>query len=57
MQKAEPNSIFVNGGDFYQGTAWYTLFKWTVVAPFANMLDPTAMVRDLQLLTRDLMIN
>ena len=36
--------MFVNAGDFYQGTIWYTKFKWKVVAKFANMLNFTAMV-------------
>lgn len=39
LRAKDPNSIFVNGGDFYQGTSWYTLFKWKVVAPFANKLN------------------
>ena len=38
------NVIFVNAGDFYQGTVFYTTFKWKVVAQFAKMLDFTAMV-------------
>ena len=38
------NVIFVNGGDFYQGTIWYTKFKWKVVSKFANLLNFTAMV-------------
>ena len=38
------NVIFVNAGDFYQGTVFYTTFKWEVVAKFAKMLDFTAMV-------------
>ena len=38
------NVIFVNAGDFYQGTIWYTKFKWKVVSKFANLLDFTAMV-------------
>jgi len=37
------NVIFVNAGDFYQGTVFYTTFKWKVVAQFAKMLDFTAM--------------
>ncbi len=42
---SRPNSgsVFLNGGDFYQGNAWYTLFKWRVVAHFANLLNLTAM--------------
>ena len=38
------NVVFVNSGDFYQGTMWYTSFKWEVVAEFANMLNFTAAV-------------
>ena len=38
------NVIFVNAGDFYQGTVFYTTFKWKVVAKFAKMLNFTAMV-------------
>jgi 2',3'-cyclic-nucleotide 2'-phosphodiesterase (5'-nucleotidase family) len=45
IRAKDPNSIFVNGGDFYQGTSWYTLFKWKVVAPFANKLNFDASVR------------
>ena len=44
MKTKHDNVLFVNGGDFYQGTIWYTKFKWTVVAKFANILDFTAMV-------------
>ena len=37
------NVIFLNGGDFYQGTVWYTHFKWRIVAHFAELMDFTAM--------------
>jgi len=37
------NVIFVNAGDFYQGTVFYTTFKWKVVSEFAQMLNFTAM--------------
>ena len=37
------NVIFLNAGDFYQGNAWYTHFKWTIVAHFAEILNFTAM--------------
>ena len=36
--------VFVNGGDFYQGNIWYTIFKWEVVAHFAQYLKFDAMV-------------
>jgi len=33
------NVLWVNAGDFYQGTPWYSQFKWRVVSLFNNMLD------------------
>ena len=42
--KAErENMIFLNAGDFYQGTIWYTMFKYEPVVEFGNMLNYTAM--------------
>ena len=35
--------IFLNAGDFYHGSIWYTHFKWKIVAQFAEMLNFTAM--------------
>lgn len=43
FRNADPNTIFLNGGDFYQGNVYYTHFKWRVVARFANLLNFTAM--------------
>lgn len=43
IKSTQDNVVFLNGGDFYQGNAWYTLFKWKVVAEFANVLNFTAM--------------
>jgi len=40
----EPNSIYLDGGDLFQGTVWYTIHKWRAVAHFANLLNLTAMV-------------
>ena len=40
------NVVFVNGGDFYQGNIWYTIFKWKVVAQFAQYLKFDAMVNN-----------
>lgn len=39
----EKNVLWLNGGDFYQGTVWYTQFKWRVVSLFNNMLNFDAM--------------
>ncbi len=44
IRSKERNVLFLNGGDFFQGNAWYTIFKWKVVAKFANLLDFDAMV-------------
>ncbi|OAD55321.1 Protein 5NUC [Eufriesea mexicana] len=32
--------LFLNAGDTYQGSIWYNVFKWTVVAKFMNILAP-----------------
>ncbi|CAB4062621.1 NT5E [Lepeophtheirus salmonis] len=36
-------SIFLNAGDYYQGTIWYSVFKYKAVMEFANILNYTAM--------------
>ena len=38
LREERPNAIFLNAGDYYQGTIWYTLFKWNVTAEFTNKL-------------------
>ena len=45
LKKEHENVIFVNAGDFYQGTVLYTKFKWEIAVEFENMLNFTAMVR------------
>ncbi len=42
--ESENGAVFLYGGDFFQGNAWYSIFKWKVVAPFTNILNFTAMV-------------
>ena len=32
LRSSTKNLLWVNAGDFYQGTVWYSHFKWTVVA-------------------------
>ena len=44
LKKKHENVIFVNAGDFYQGSVLYSKFKWKVAVEFANMLNFTAMV-------------
>ena len=44
IRKEQPNAIFLSGGDFFQGTIWYTIYKWKVVSYFTNFLNLTASV-------------
>ena len=44
IKYSHENVIFLNGGDFYQGNIWFSLFKWEIVAKFAELLNFTAMV-------------
>lgn len=34
--------LFLNAGDTYQGSVWYNVYKWKVVAKFLNLLAPNA---------------
>lgn len=44
IRQREPNSIYLDAGDLFQGTVWYSVHKWKVAAQFANLLNLTAMV-------------
>ena len=44
IRQREPNSIYVDAGDLFQGTVWYTIHRWRAAAHFANLLNLTAMV-------------
>ena len=39
IKHKEEHVLWLNAGDFFQGTVWYTLFKWRVVALFNNLMD------------------
>jgi len=39
----EDNVLWLNAGDFYQGTVWYTQFKWSLVSQFNNLLNFSAL--------------
>ena len=43
IKKTTPNVLWLNAGDFYQGTIWYTQFKWKAVSLFNNLLNFDAM--------------
>ncbi|CAK9801437.1 Protein 5NUC [Anthophora plagiata] len=32
--------LFLNAGDTYQGSTWFTVYKWKVVSKFLNLLAP-----------------
>ena len=36
--------LFLNAGDTYTGTTWFTLYKDNITAEFLNVLKPDAMV-------------
>lgn len=40
----QPDSILLNAGDNFQGTLWYTLYKWNVTQYFFNKLPFDAIV-------------
>lgn len=41
-QYKERNPVFLNAGDNFQGTFWYTLLKWNVTSYFLNLLPADA---------------
>lgn len=45
IRKEEPNVLFLDAGDQYQGTIWFTVYKGLEVAHFMNILGYNAMVR------------
>lgn len=38
-----PNLLFLNGGDHFQGTFWYTLFKSEIVAGMVSLMNHDVM--------------
>ncbi|XP_023236967.1 protein 5NUC-like [Centruroides sculpturatus] len=43
IRETNDNVIFLNAGDYYQGTFMYTVHKWKIVADFMNRLGHDAM--------------
>ncbi|XP_053681182.1 apyrase-like [Anopheles nili] len=43
QEYADRNPIYLNAGDNFQGTLWYTLLRWNVTAHFLNMLPADVM--------------
>lgn len=45
-------TIFLNAGDTFQGTAYYTIYKWEVFSPLIDMLGIDVMVSFQRILFR-----
>ncbi len=43
IRESQKNSLFLNAGDNFQGTVWYSLYKWEIVAHFVKLLKYDAM--------------
>ncbi|XP_058129551.1 apyrase-like [Anopheles ziemanni] len=43
QEYADRNPIYLNAGDNFQGTLWYSLLRWNVTAHFLNMLPADVM--------------
>lgn len=39
-----PKVLYLNAGDTYTGTVWFTVHKWRIVVDFLNALMPDVMV-------------
>ncbi|CAG2122753.1 unnamed protein product, partial [Medioppia subpectinata] len=37
-EKQPNNTLFLNAGDSFQGTVWYSLYKWRIVSHFTKLL-------------------
>lgn len=42
LLKEKPRALVLNAGDTFQGTYWYTLFKWNITQKFINLLPNDA---------------
>ncbi|KAG6459920.1 hypothetical protein O3G_MSEX011674 [Manduca sexta] len=42
LKREKPDALLLNAGDSFQGTYWYTFFKWNVLQEFMNLLPHDA---------------
>lgn len=42
--RSEGPTIYLNAGDTFQGTSWYSLFKGKLAGELLNILSPDAVV-------------
>jgi len=43
IKEREENVLWLNAGDFFQGTIWYSQFKWRAASQFNNLMEFDAM--------------
>jgi len=43
IRNQDPEALFLNAGDFYQGSIWYNQFKYEPMVEFGNLMNFTAM--------------
>lgn len=43
LMDTRPNHVYLNAGDSFQGTMWYTFGRWNVTSELLNLLDADAM--------------
>lgn len=43
-QGTGPPVIFLNAGDSFVGTTWFSVFTWNITSAFINLLEPDAIV-------------
>merc|ERR1711910_80702 len=43
IREEDPDALFLNAGDFYQGSVWYSKFKYAPMIEFGNLMIYTAM--------------
>lgn len=50
LKNTRINPIYLNAGDNFQGTFWYTVGGWNVTSYFLNMLNADAIVSKIKLM-------
>lgn len=48
--KQDKNPLYMNAGDYFQGTFWYTVGRWNVTSHFLNLLPADVMVSNKHLI-------
>ena len=44
LKRTRPNPIYLNAADNFQGTLWYSIFRWNVTQHFLNLEPAEIMV-------------